>query len=59
MAKKETKKNDDTAFDLEAELQAYPEPDWYKEAFTRVMDTGKIKSKSELDKALKEFGAMK
>ena len=59
MAKKESKKNDDTAFDFEAELQAYPEPDWYKEAFARVMDTGKIKSKSDMDKAFKEFGAMK
>jgi len=59
MAKKETKKNDDTAFNLEAELKAYPAPDWYIEAFTRIIDTSKIKSKSELDKAIEEFGAMK
>lgn len=56
MAKKEDKKID---FDLEAEIEAYPEPDWYKEAFTRVMDTSKIKSSDDLDKAFKEFGAMK
>lgn len=56
MAKKEDKKID---FDLEAELEAIQKPDWYKEAFTRVMDTSKIKSKADLEKAFNEFGAMK
>ena len=56
MAKKEDKKID---FDLEAELEAIPEPDWYKKAFTQVIDTSKIKSKSDLEKAFKEFGGMK
>lgn len=55
------KKNDEKVeeFDFEKELEAYPQPDWYKEAFTRVMDVSKIKSMSDLDKAFKEFGEMK
>ena len=51
MAKKE--------FDLNTELDAYPCPDWYKLAFTRTVDIKKIKSKSDLDKALKDYGEMK
>lgn len=53
------KKEEVTDFDFEKELELVQEPDWYKEAFTRVMDTSKIKSKSDLDKAFKEFGGMK
>ena len=52
MAKKED-------FDLINELKAYPCPDWYKKAFCKVCDTSKIKSKKDLDKALKEFGEMR
>ena len=54
MAKKE-----DKDFNLEAEIEKIQQPDWYKKAFVRVMDTTKIKSKSDLDKAFKEFGEMK
>ena len=56
MTKKEEMKDD---FNLEEEVKLIQEPDWYKEAFLRVMDTSKIKSKSALDKAFKEFGEMK
>lgn len=56
MVKKEEKKED---FNLEEEVKLIQEPDWYKEAFLRVMDTGKIKNKAGLDKAFKEFGEMK
>ena len=50
------KKEDKVEFDLTKELEAYPLPDWYKLAFTRTMDTSKINSKSDLDKALKNMG---
>ena len=59
MTKKETKKEEKSAFDLEAELEAYPLPDWYKNAFKITMNTSKINSKSDLDKAFEEYGAMK
>ena len=60
MAKKETKKEEEkSAFDLEAELEAYPLPDWYKTAFTLTVDTSNIKNKSDLDKAFEKYGAMK
>lgn len=54
-----TKKEAKVEFDLTKELEDYPLPDWYKLAFTRTMDTSKIKSKSDLDKAIKEYGRMK
>lgn len=55
MAKKDAKE----VFDFEKELEACPKPDWYKKAFVKVMDTSKIKSKSDLEKAFKTFGEMK
>lgn len=53
------KKNDDKDFDLLQALEDCPKPDWYKTAFTRVMDTSKIKSQTDLKKLMKKFGEMK
>lgn len=55
MAKKEEK----AKFDLETALAEYPEPEWYKKAFLKTMDTAKIKSQSDLEKAFKTYGEMK
>ena len=61
MAKKETKEEKQTKseFDLEKALEECPKPEWYKKAFTKVMDTSKIKNQNDLNKLMKEFGAMK
>ena len=53
------KKENDEVFDLETALAECPKPDWYITAFTRVMDTDKIKSQDDLIKEMKKFGAMK
>ena len=57
MAKK--KEEGAEGFDLEAAIEAYPAPDWYKLAFTRTMDLSKIKSESDLEKAFKTYGELK
>lgn len=57
MTKKDVETKDE-AFDFEKELEAYPKPDWYKKAFAKTMDTSKIKSKKDLDKAIKTYGEM-
>mgnify|MGYP007012484283 CR=1 FL=1 len=60
MAKKETNEEKPKAdFDLEKALEECPKPEWYKKAFTKVMDTSKIKNQNDLTKLMKEFGAMK
>ena len=60
MAKKEeTKKEAKATFDLEEALKECPKPEWYKKAFTKVMDTSKIKNQNDLTKLMKEFGEMK
>ena len=61
MAKKEeTKKPEAKAeFDLSKALAECPKPEWYKTAFTKVMDTSKIKNQNDLTKLMKEFGEMK
>lgn len=59
--KEETKKGEkpkSEAFDLDEALAECPKPEWYKKAFTRVMDTSKIKNQNDLNKLMKEFGAM-
>ena len=53
LAKKENK------FDLDEELKLYPKPEFFKRAFLKTVDTTDIKSKSDLDKALKKFEEMK
>ena len=53
------KKEEAEEFDLEQAIEEYPKPDWYKLAFTRTMDTSKIKSQSDLEKAFKTYGEMK
>ena len=58
MAKK-TENKQTTAFNFEQALEECPKPDWYKRAFTKVMDVSKIKSENDLKKAMKEFGGMK
>ena len=60
MAKKETAKKEikSEPFDLAKALEECPKPEWYKEAFLKVMDTSKIKSQTDLIKLMKEFGAM-
>ena len=60
MAKKEKEEKavKSEAFDLDKALMECPKPDWYKEAFVKVMDTSKIKSQADLIKLMKEFGAM-
>lgn len=45
-------------FDLTTALKECPKPDWYKRAFVRVMDTGKIKSDDDLKKLMKQFGGL-
>lgn len=57
MAKKEEKAKEE--FDLEKALAEYPKPEWYKRAFMVTMKTDDIKSKSDLDKAMKKYGEMK
>ncbi len=57
MAKKKEEVKEE--FDLDKELKDYPLPEWYKRAFKRTMDTDKIKSKADLDKAFKTYGEMK
>ena len=59
MAKKKTEKKEDNKFDLKKELDAYPCPEWYKKAFVATVDTSKINSKSDLDKAIQKYGEMK
>ena len=61
MAKKEakTEKADKVDFDLETALAECPKPEWYKKAFCITMDTSKIKSQSDLNKAMKTYGEMK
>ena len=55
-----TKKKETTkAFDLTKALDECPKPDWFKRAFVKVMDTGKVKSQEDLNKLMKEFGGMK
>ena len=46
-------------FDLITELKAYPCPEFFKKAFLKTMDTSNIKSKKDLDKAIKTYGEMK
>ena len=58
MAKKKTEEKAET-FDLTEALADCPKPEWYKKAFTKVMDTSKIKSEADLIKLMKEFGGMK
>ena len=58
MAKKKTEEKAET-FDLKEALADCPKPEWYKKAFLKVMDTGKIKSEADLIKLMKEFGGMK
>ena len=53
------KKEEAEKFDLEQAIEEYPAPDWYKLAFTRTMDTAKIKNQSDLEKAFKTYGEMK
>ncbi len=57
MAKKKEEVKEE--FDLDKELKDYPLPEWYKRAFKRTMDTDKIKSKADLNKAFKTYGEMK
>ena len=45
-------------FDLDEELKLYPKPEFFKRAFIKLTDTSNIKSKSDLDKALKKFEEM-
>ena len=60
MEKKEKEeKQTKSDFDLEEALKECPKPEWYKKAFTKVMDTSKIKNQNDLTKLMKEFGAMK
>lgn len=54
-----TKKQNEKAFNLTDELLDYPKPEFLKKAFVRVMDTSKIKSKSDLDKEFKKFEELK
>ena len=58
MAKKQEKEVK-ADFDLTAALAECPKPEWYKEAFTKVMDTSKIKNQNDLTKLMKEFGELK
>ena len=55
MAKKKTEE----AFDLDTALEECPKPEWYKIAFTKIIDTSKIKSQDDLNKQMKIFGEMK
>lgn len=48
-------KKNENAFDLQAELKDYPKPTFLKNAFMKIVDVDKIKSKSDLDKAFKKF----
>jgi hypothetical protein len=57
--KKEEKKPTKNDFDLDKALKECPKPEWYKNAFVKVMDTSKIKNQNDLTKQMKEFGAMK
>ena len=58
MAKKKTDEITTDTFDLTKALEECPKPDWYKEAFLKVMDTTKIKSQDDLIKQMKIFGGM-
>ena len=46
-------------FDLIEALKEYPKPEWYKKAFMVTMKTEGIKSKADLDKAMKEYGELR
>ena len=59
MAKKEKEEKPKADFDLDKALAECPKPEWYKKAFTKVMDTSKIKNQNDLTKLMKEFGEMK
>ena len=58
MAKKKNE-NELEAFDLTKALEECPKPDWFKRAFVKVMDTGKVKSQEDLIKLMEKFGGMK
>ena len=57
--KKKTEEKTVDDFDLEKELEAYPCPDWYKQAFLKTVDTSKIKNRNDMEKAIIKYGEMK